>query len=82
MILESSLLNRVERIPVLNGNFDVKRLDHESIVAFAELIVVENNTPSFFSLEKLELGSFCNLEMNLSDLKESSIKNNTFGLIC
>ena len=55
------MLNRVERIPVLNGNFDVKRLDHESIVALAELIVVENNTPSFVSWEKFELGSFSNL---------------------
>ena len=61
---------------------NAKRLDHESIVALAELIVVENNTPSFFNWEKFELGSFSNLEINLSDLKESRIRNSIFGLIC
>ena len=44
-ILEFSLLNREERIPVLNGNLEVNKLDHERMVALAELIVLENNVP-------------------------------------
>ena len=44
-MLESSLLNREERMPVLNGNLEVNKLDQERMVALAELIVLENNVP-------------------------------------
>ena len=44
-MLEFSLLNREERMPVLNGNLEVNKLDHERMVALAELIVLENNVP-------------------------------------
>tara|TARA_B110000014_G_scaffold263804_1_gene261862 strand:- start:1706 stop:1885 length:180 start_codon:yes stop_codon:yes gene_type:complete len=56
MIFEFNLLNLDERMPVLNGNFDVKIEDHERIVAFAELIVFEKNVPFFIIDEILELG--------------------------